>query len=167
MNHHKTVLFSAIGLIFALVCGSYGASEEADIWGALKKWHKITITFAGPEASEDAELNPFLDYRLNVTFTKGSKQYVVPGYYAADGDAAETSARTGNKWRVHFVPDEEGRWSYKASFRRGKDISLNNDPKAGKATAFDGVKGTFIIDTTDKRGRDFRGKGFLKYVGNR
>ena len=167
MNHHKTVLFSAIGLILTLVCGSYGASEEANICGELKKWHKLTLTFDGPQTSEEAEPNPFLDYRLNVTFTRGNKQYVVPGYYAADGDAAETSGTSGNKWCVHFVPDEEDKWSYKASFRTGSDIAINSDPKAGKPAAFDGLKGTFTIRASDKRGRDFRGKGLLKYVGKR
>jgi hypothetical protein len=144
-----------------------GAAKEGDICGELKKWHTITITFAGPNSGEDAEPNPFLDYRLNVTFTKGKKRYVVPGYYAADGDAAETSAISGNKWRVNFVPDEKGRWSYSASFRTGRDIALNNDPKAGKAVGFNGAKGIFTIGQSNKRGRDFRAKGLLKYVGKR
>jgi len=167
MNHHKFILLCAIGLVLASVSGSYGASKEADICGELKKWHTITITFTGPDTNEEAEPNPFLDYRLNVTFTKGKKQYVVPGYYAADGDAAETSANSGNKWRVHFVPDEKGKWLYKASFRTGPDIALDSDTKAGKAAASDGVKGTFTIGASNKRGRDFRAKGLLKYVGKR
>jgi len=132
MNHYKSVLFFAIGLLFVIVCGSY-----------------------------------FLDYRLNVTFTKGKKQYVVPGYYAADGDAAETSSTSGDKWRVHFVPDEEGKWSYKASFRSGMDIALDSDPQTGKAAAFDGAKGAFTIGPTDKKGRDHRAKGLLKYISKR
>jgi hypothetical protein len=167
MNHHKLILTCIISLVLSGACEVWGASEEADISGELKKWHTITITFAGPDTGEEAEPNPFLDYRLNVTFTKDKNQYVVPGYYAADGEAAETSSGSGNKWRVHFVPDEEGKWSYRASFRSGKDISLDSDSKAGKAAAFDGTKGTFRIGPTDKRGRDFRAKGLLKYVGKR
>lgn len=167
MNHHKSVLLCAIGLVLAAVCGSYGATQEADISGELKKWHTITITFTGPDTNEEAVPNPFLDYRLNVTFTRGKKQYIVPGYYAADGDAAETSADSGNKWRVHFVPDEVGRWSYKASFRTGSDIALNSDPKSGKSVGIIGANGTFTFGPTNKRGRDLRGKGFLKYVGKR
>ena len=151
MNHHKSVLLCAIGLVLAAVCGSYGATQEAGIFGELKKWHKITITFTGPNSGEEAEPNPFLDYRLNVTFTRGKKQYVVPGYYAADGDAAETSADSGNKWRVHFVPDEEGRWSYKATLRAGPDIALNSDPKAGKSVGIIGANGAFTIGASNKR----------------
>ena len=41
----------------------------------------------GPETEELHENNPFLDYRLNVTFTKGERSIVVPGFYAADGNA--------------------------------------------------------------------------------
>ena len=167
MNHHKLALLCAICLVLATVCDIFGATKEADIRGELKKWHKVTLTFAEPNTGEDAEPNPFLNYRLNVTFTKGKKRYVVPGYYAADGKSAETSASAGNKWRVHFVPDEEGRWSYRASFRTGPDIALNSNPKAGKSVAFDGAKGTFTVGPTDKHGRDHRAKGMLNYVGKR
>ena len=167
MNHNKSVLLCAVCLVLATECPIIGAEKRAVISGDLKKWHKLTLTFNGPQSGEEAEPNPFLDYRLNVTFTKGKKQYVVPGYYAADGDAAETSATSGNKWRVHFVPDEEGNWSFRGSFRTGRDIAISSDPAAGKSTPFDGVAGKFMVGPTDKTGRDFRSKGFLKYVGKR
>lgn len=137
------------------------------ISGEMKKWHKVTITFDGPDTNENAEPNPFRDCHLSVTFVKGEKQYVVPGYYAADGNAAETGATAGNKWRVHFMPDEVGQWTYIASFRTGPDIALSDDPKAGSSLAFDGAKGSFTVYPSDKSGRDFRGKGLLKYVGER
>ncbi len=161
------VLLCAICFILVAARGVCGATKGPIISGELKKWHKVTITFNGPDSSEKAELNPFRDYRLNVTFAKGKKRYVVPGYYAADGNAGQTGASAGNKWRVHFVPSEEGRWSYIASFRTGPDIALNNDPKAGKPVAFDGAKGRFTVGPTDKTGRDHRAKGLLKYVGKR
>jgi len=69
--------------------------------GELKQWHAVALTFDGPASSETAAPNPFTDYRLDVTFTGPSGQvYRVPGYYAADGDAADTGATSGNKWRV-------------------------------------------------------------------
>ena len=43
-------------------------NSEPVISGELKKWHNITLTFAGPQTAEDAEPNPFVDYRLNVTY---------------------------------------------------------------------------------------------------
>jgi len=140
----------------------------ATVSGELKQWHKITLTFEGPETGEAAaELNPFLDYRLNVTFSTDGRQVVVPGFYAADGDAGQTSATTGNKWQVHFLPDKPGPWTFTASFRTGPDIAIDPNATAGAPVAFDGAGGTFVVGPTDKTGRDFRAQGLLRYVGRR
>ena len=136
------------------------------ISGELKKWHTITLLFDGVNTNEQAVSNPFYDYRLNVTFTKGLKTYVVPGHYAADGNAAETSDSTGNKWRVYFSPDEAGTWNYSVSFRTASAIAIDDNVNAGTAVVpLNGEVGSFVIAATDKTGRDFRGKGRLDYVG--
>ena len=137
----------------------------ATITGELRQWHKITITFDGPHTSETADPNPFLHYRLTVTFTQGNRKYVVPGYFAADGNAAETGAAAGNKWRVHFVPDAPGQWHYRVSFRAGPDVAVNPDPGAGRPLPPDGESGAFTVAPTDKSGRDHRARGMLRYVG--
>lgn len=139
--------------------------SAAEIDGELKQWHDVRLTFTGPEASETADPNPFLQYRLNVTFTKGDRKLVVPGYFAADGNAAESGATEGDRWRVHFVPDETGTWTYEASFRTGPEVAVSLDPNAGSPTAFDGETGRLEVGPTDKTGRDHRGRGMLKYVG--
>jgi len=136
--------------------------------GELKKWHTVTLTFDGPETSETATPNPFLDYRLNVTFmhedTGGS--YLVLGYFAADGDAANTGADSGNQWRVHFSPDRTGQWQWAASFRKGTKIAVSDNTGAGKPAGFmDGATGTFKIAPSDKVLPDFRARGRLDYVG--
>jgi hypothetical protein len=140
------------------------------VTGDQMKWHKVTITFDGPQTSETASPNPFTDYRLNVTFTNTGTgaSYLVPGYYAADGNAANTSATSGNKWRVHFAPSETGQWTWTASFRTGSNVAVSDSPTAGTSAGyFDGAAGTLSIADTDKDpdGRDFRGKGLLEYVG--
>jgi len=141
------------------------AANAGKIAGELKKWHKVTIDFVGPETGETATPNPFTDYRLDVTFRNGETRYVVPGYYAADGEAAETSATTGNVWRVHFCPDKIGRWTYEVSFRQGRNIAVED---GGNSAGYcDRANGTFEIQPSDKTGRDFRGKGQLQYVGER
>jgi hypothetical protein len=137
-----------------------------DISGELKQWHKVTLTLDGPFAAElDNEPNPFTDCNLTVTFTheSGSPSYKVPGYFAADGNAGETSAKAGTKWRAHLAPDKAGLWNYAVSFTRGKHAALDGGGAAVKP--FDGVKGSFAIAKSDKAGRDFRGKGRLQYVG--
>ncbi|GAA4272456.1 hypothetical protein GCM10022258_17500 [Aquimarina gracilis] len=148
--------------------GNGGGDSTATITGERKKWHKVTLTFNGPNTSEGASDNPFLNYRLNVTFThqSGSPSYVVPGYFAADGNAAQTSASSGNKWRVHFAPDKIGQWNYSVSFRKGSNVAVNESNTAGTAAGFmNGLTGSFNISASDKTGRDFRAKGRLQYVG--
>jgi hypothetical protein len=150
-------------LSLALVTASEG---DVVVSGELKQWHKVTLTLEGPTLSETGTPNPFTDHRLNVTFTNGAATLVVPGYFAADGNAAETSATSGNKWRVHFSPDEPGTWSYTVSFRQGTNVAVDPSPIAGTAVApLDGVTGSFEVSATDKTGRDLRGKGRLRYVG--
>lgn len=138
------------------------------ISGEQKQWHKVTLTIDGPEASEDGAPNPFTDYRLDVTFAHAATgtTYKVPGYFAADGNSANTSATSGNKWRVHLAPDHAGQWSYSVAFRKGQGVAVSDEADAGEPVAnIDGVTGTLEIAASDKNRRDFRGKGRLDYVG--
>jgi hypothetical protein len=92
----------------------------------------------------------------------------VPGYFDADGNAANTSATSGNKWRAVFTPDRVGQWRYRVSFRRGPNVAVANSGTAGEALApYDGRTGAFSVTETDKTGRDFRAKGMLRYVSKR
>ena len=138
-------------------------AQTYSIEGDLMKWHKISIVYDGPTTSELATPNPFADYRLETTFTNGSTTYVVPGYFAADGDAAETSEEEGNQWVVHFAPDQIGTWTFTTSFVEGTDISINGD--AGTPGILDGVAGSFVVSVSNKTGKDFRARGRLAYVG--
>src|SRR4030042_2493174 len=101
MKYYRLILIIMACSVFSTNLSVFGAADKCEVSGELKKWHKVTLTFTGPQTGEEAEPNPFRDYRLNVTFTHGDKRYVVPGYYTADGNAAETGAKSGNKWRVH------------------------------------------------------------------
>jgi len=79
---------------FALAAATVQGGAPA-VSGELKQWHAVTLTLDGPMAHEsDSVPNPFMNYRMNVTFThaSGSPSYRVPGYFAADGDAANSSA---------------------------------------------------------------------------
>ncbi len=154
-------------LLFTSILFGFVKAQKVTVEGELKQWHKVTLSFEGDNISENDSENPFLNYRLNVTFKNGSKTYTVPGFYAADGNAAETSADAGQVWKVRFRPDQTGEWSYEASFRKGEAIAVNDDVNAGEAVAFDGAKGSFTIAKTDKTGVDFRSKGRLQYVGER
>ncbi|NQU87888.1 MAG: DUF5060 domain-containing protein [Mariniphaga sp.] len=155
--------------------GNYSPSEKIEnvipeITGELKKWHKVTLTFDGPAVSEEDEYSPFMNYRFNVVFTHetSGKSFKVPGYFAADGNAGETSAKAGNKWRVHFAPPETGNWNFKVDFRKGNWVAVSNKLKTGGSAGYmDTSEGSITIADTDKTGNDLRGKGMLLYDGTR
>ena len=84
----KLVIFAFA--LFAIMAYSSLVNAQV-ITGEMKVWHPTVLTFDGPQTSESATVNPFLNYRMTVTFTKGAKVYAVPGYFAADGDAGNSS----------------------------------------------------------------------------
>ena len=162
-------------LLLVLLLFSCRTDTDSDIsiTGELKQWHKVTLAINGPETSEYDDENPFLDYKLEVTFTNGALTYLVPGYFAADGQAGESSAREGDVWKAHFRPDEHGVWSYSVSFLKGKNIAVLDGDIAGKPVGPDGSGGTLEIEVSDKTGPDFRsrgrivngGRGYFKFQG--
>ncbi|NNL94725.1 MAG: DUF5060 domain-containing protein [Xanthomonadales bacterium] len=157
LNKYKWLSFLAAGLVYS------SAAFAATVDGSLIKWHPLTISFNGPTADEsDGSPNPFLDYRLQVTFTgPGAQQYVVPGFFDGDGNGGGS----GDTWRVRFAPDEAGSWSYSASFRSASNIAIDLSPSAGAPTGFDGENGNFTITALDPAAPGFLKWGRLEYVG--
>ncbi|WP_197530535.1 DUF5060 domain-containing protein [Bythopirellula polymerisocia] len=140
-----------------------GTASDAQIEGPQSLWYPVTITFDGPQVKESP--STFRDYRMDVTFKHGSRSLTVPGYFAADGNAANTSASEGNKWRVKFTPDALGVWSYTVSFLEGRDIALSREPQDGDQGVLHGRKGQFTIEEADSGAPGFYSKGMLRYVG--
>ena len=145
-------------------CNIKPSGNPAVLTGDFLQWHKVSLTFEGPETSELDSINPFLNYRMIVTFTNGDHEFKVPGYYAADGEAANSGAASGNKWRCHFSPCDTGTWTWKVSFMKGDNIAISSADN-GEACCFDGQTGSFYISLSDKEIPDFRAKGLLKYTG--
>ena len=111
LPHLKTqYMIRRIFLMYGILGWSYCLTAQVTFSGEMKRWHKVTLTFDGPQTNEQHSYNPFLNYRLDVTFRNGNRTFVVPGYYAADGQAAETSATKGNKWRGAFLPGNTPPW---------------------------------------------------------
>ena len=66
-------------------------------------------------------------------FTDSSSEtYDVPDFSAGDGNGGAS----GNIWRVYFSPAEAGKWSFVASFRKGLQVAVSLDDKAGESTTF-------------------------------
>lgn len=168
MKHNSRKTFSLLSTVFFFVCIIYGCESEPQylVRGELKKWHKVEVLFNGPATGEMEVINPFLDYRLDVTFSNGDQNYVVPGFYAADGNAAETGSAKGNKWLVRFAPNKTGLWNFKVSFKKGANIAVADAiGDAASAKYMDGISGSFMVGENDKTGIDNRAKGKLEYVG--
>ena len=167
----SVILLCLVSNFLGLNASTTPFEQEVSISGELKKWHTVTFTFDGPECSETDDYNPFLNYRLNVTFNHPAtgKSYKVPGYFAADGNAGMTSATAGNKWRVHFTPDETGAWNYTVDFVKGRwaAIRTREGKNVPSGKYMDGLTGMLSIEKSDKSGRDFRAHGRLQYVGER
>ncbi len=129
------------------------------------RWHRVEVVLTGPGASEaDNSPNPFLDYRLDCTFTAPSGAVtVVPGFFDSDG----AGGSQGSQWKCRFAPAEVGLYSYRVSFRGGNDAAISSSATAGVATGPNGESGTFEVFESDKAGDDFRapGRGFLRNPG--
>ena len=128
----KSIILPII-LIIHVVCSSV-VNGQVSILGELKKWHKVTLELTGPTASESEAT--FKNYRMDVTFTHVSSGSTikVPGFFAADGNAAETSAKSGNKWHAILRPDKTGEWNYSIQFFEGTNVSYAAAPTGLNAT---------------------------------
>lgn len=150
--------------------GKANGSGTVAISGERKQWHKVTLTLDGPFAHEkDNNPNPFADYRMDVEFSheSGTPTYVVPGYFAADGNSGNSSVESGTKWKAHLSPDKVGKWNYTIRFAQGRHAALDKTADSRKLSPYDGRQGSFSVDPTDKSGNDLRAHGRLTFVGNR
>lgn len=159
-----------LAILLAAGCAGELSEDFRDTAASLTAdhalWHTITLDFHGPAASEDDPAT-FLNYRLDVTFSNGDRRVLVPGFFAADGDPGRTHAKAGNVWRVRFAPDAVGQWTYHATLVRGPRVALNSE--AGTPVELTNSSGSLTVGPSPvpPEARDFRGKGRLRYVGER
>ena len=143
--------------------------HEIDKTPVYSQWHMLELSFIGPETNETAADNPFLNYHLNVSFKHADIQYNIRGFYAADGQAAETGADAGNVWKVRFTPDRPGLWHYQAVLYQGDSVALSDDPNPALAVAWPSGRralakdnGPFMVTPTDADDPDFRAFGRIE-----
>ncbi len=145
----------------------FGDAGTATLGGEARKWHKVSLTMDGDFYVEDSGVNPFTDARMQVHFVHpaSGSTYEVPGFFAADGDAANSSSKQGNAWRVNFTPDQAGDWLFLVSFRTGPFVSIDLDPFAGSPSSIDGYSGSFYVAPSSTSETGFHRQGRLEYVG--
>ncbi|MCP5049945.1 MAG: DUF5060 domain-containing protein, partial [bacterium] len=134
--------------------------EKGDVRGERFIWYPLEIWFKGHKGNEmDTDPNPFLDYRLTVTFTSPSgKKIDVPGFFDGDGAGGEL----GDVWKVRFTPDAVGNWSYSVDLRIGKNVAIGD---GGNPINFHGETGTFTIAASPPGATGFLKKGRVARAG--
>jgi hypothetical protein len=157
MNTNQFVI-KLILLLFLVSC----KDEKKEITLTnFEIWDTITLDFEGVETSENAEENPFLNYKLIVEFGNEKSNYTITGFYAADGNASETGAESGNVWQVRFTPDQLGDWKYSAKLYHGDSIAIKEIQANTNSVEISNNKGTFRVVPSTKEGIDFRAHGRL------
>lgn len=145
--------------------------SSATLQGTTKPWHTLTLDFDnGPPSDANGDINPFYDYRLDVTFKflgtgetkRVFERVVVPGFFAGDGNGGSK----GKVWQCRFVTGRVGKWRWTAVFVKGERVSVQEGEK-GKGDAFDGETGGFTIEEEDGDSGEFVRRGKLRYVGGR
>ncbi|MEM8944368.1 MAG: DUF5060 domain-containing protein [Planctomycetota bacterium] len=138
-------------IVISLVCSgamffaSLAAARAADVEfsGTSYANRPVTLFIRGPETSETASPNPFLDYRVEVTFNKDELELRVPAYFCATKDAADSATAKGSLWQAHFIPPRAGQWTYEVTFRSGADIAVSSI--GGQPAGSDGAKGKLQV----------------------
>ena len=122
----------------------------------------VELLFFGPFACEtDDAPNPFLDMRLDVTFSgPNGESYLIPGFFAADARGGEC----GRVWMARFLPPSEGDWTATASFRTGTNVAQFLAQTAGTPGVIHGTTLSFTIAPENTLASGFVRSGHLAYV---
>jgi hypothetical protein len=106
---------ASVGAVAALRPALIHAGQQSNV--EVPVWEIFELAMKASSAG-----NPFTDVRLSACFSLGHRTVEVDGFY--DGE----SGGSGN-YKVRFMPDSIGRWSYKIS---------------SSLAALDGLEGSFV-----------------------
>lgn len=155
----KTPIFHVLALLFVSAQQLFG---QVSVSPNPRIYEKVTLTITTSTALTEAT-QTFRDYRMNVTIEGPGQSLQVPAYFAADGDAANSSATTGSVWRAHFLPLQPGTYTYTVSFRTGQSVAASLDGQAGSPLSPDGASGSFTVGAQPSD-EGFLSRGKLEYV---
>ena len=104
------------------------------------------LCLTGPRVHEQDTPNPFYRYRLDVAVDGPEGDYTIPGYFAADGNAAETGARAGDQWCARLKAYRPGTYRYTAALRSGDSVALRGGDEGEVLAQADG---SFVVPAAD------------------
>lgn len=142
--------------------GSGGTSSDARVSGELNKWNKLTVTYDSPNNLQENE-GTFKNNRVDVVFTSPTgKKLRIPAFFSADGNAANSGAKEGKKYKAHLRPNETGVWTYQILRYTGTDVAIKNVNNLPAAA--DNITGTIgDVKGVNANLPDLRAKGRLLY----
>jgi hypothetical protein len=102
-------IYFSLLMIISFTVSSHGQSRTPEI---IRKNALFEIAFT----SEEKVKNPFWDAQVSAKFTSPNKKTIsIEGFYFGE-----------KEWRVRFVPEDEGEWTYSAKLKIGnKSLSKN------------------------------------------
>ncbi|WP_040396291.1 CBM96 family carbohydrate-binding protein [Aquimarina agarilytica] len=148
--------------LISILCFSSMINAQK-ITGELKKWEKVTLSVDLPASNLNESADTFKNHRMDVVFTdpNGSK-IRVPGYFAADGNAANSSSKSGKTFKAILRPYMTGPWKYEILYYTGTDVALKNvNQLPSPAQKLTGNVGD--IQNNNVTAPDLRAKGRLTY----
>ncbi len=149
---------TSIALLLFSSCASEG---DVDLYTHTIGAHgHHTFCFTGPQLSESSAVNPFTDVLLQLHLDGPEGKRVIPGFFAADGNAAETGARSGDQWCVHARGFTPGIYSGLVRFEQGDNLALHENSVQGEALQGHGAVAYFEVEQADNI------DGWLQYANS-
>lgn len=105
-RRHQCVGFGLLLVVSVWMMEGHGLAADVPLWGIFE----TSIT------NSKSYRNPFKDVTLSATFRRPSGGTVnFWGFHDGDGRGGQA----GSVWKLRFMPDEPGQWSYSCSFSDG------------------------------------------------
>jgi len=139
----------------------YGCNTPKTNIAEIEKNKTLTLSFQGPKTSENDSVNPFLHYLLLVEFNNNESATMVRGFYAADGNAADSGSDSGAIWQVRFIPEISGKWTFSAKLYKGDSVAVNNNIENAEPIELINSTGKFVVVDSEKVANDISFKGRL------
>jgi hypothetical protein len=153
----RTILVFILMISIMLYC----CNPPKKIIAEIETNRTLTLSFRGPNTSENDSVNPFLNYLLLVEFSNNESATMVRGFYAADGNAANSGSDSGAIWQVRFIPEVSGKWTFSAKLYKGDSVAVNNNIENAELIELIDSTGKFVVVDSEKVANDESFKGRL------
>ena len=154
----RRTILALISMIWIIQSGCYNRKTNIP---ETNKNETLTLSFYGPQTSEYDSVNPFLNYLLLAKFNNNGSETMIRGFYAADGNSANSGSDSGAVWQVRFIPEVPGKWTYSAKLYKGDSVAIKNNIENAEQIELINSNGKFVVVDSGKIANDKGFKGRL------